>query len=47
MNKILITGGAALDCRTAEAELGWQPKVNLEGGLKETIAYFQKTLLNG
>ena len=28
----------------AKAKLGWQPKVNLEDGLKETIAYFKKVL---
>ena len=28
----------------AKAKLGWQPKVNLEDGLKETIAYFKKIL---
>lgn len=28
----------------AEQELGWQPKVALADGLKETIAYFKKTL---
>jgi UDP-glucuronate decarboxylase len=28
----------------AKAKLGWQPKVNLEDGLKETIAYFAKSL---
>jgi UDP-glucuronate decarboxylase len=26
----------------AKEKLGWQPKVNLEDGLKETIAYFKK-----
>jgi len=26
----------------AKAKLGWQPKVHLEDGLKETIAYFKK-----
>jgi UDP-glucuronate decarboxylase len=26
----------------AKAKLGWQPRVNLEDGLKETIAYFKK-----
>ena len=28
----------------AKAKLGWQPKVNLEDGLKETIAYFKKVV---
>jgi UDP-glucuronate decarboxylase len=26
----------------AKEKLGWAPKVNLEDGLKETIAYFKK-----
>jgi UDP-glucuronate decarboxylase len=28
----------------AKAKLGWQPNVNLEDGLKETIAYFKRAL---
>jgi UDP-glucuronate decarboxylase len=32
------------DLTKAKAELGWQPKVALEDGLKETIAYFKRTL---
>ncbi len=28
----------------AREKLGWEPKVSLEDGLKETIAYFKKTL---
>ena len=28
----------------AKAKLGWQPKVSLEDGLIETIAYFKKVL---
>jgi UDP-glucuronate decarboxylase len=28
----------------AKVKLGWQPKVNLEDGLKETIAYFKKVI---
>ena len=28
----------------AKSKLGWEPKVNLEDGLKETIAYFKKVL---
>ncbi len=34
------------DITLAKKELGWTPKVSLEDGLKETIAYFRK-LLNG
>ena len=30
------------DIALAKAKLGWEPKVNLEDGLKETIAYFKK-----
>jgi len=32
------------DISLARARLGWEPKVSLEDGLKETIAYFRKTL---
>ena len=32
------------DITLAKENLGWQPKVNLEDGLKETIAYFKKLL---
>ena len=32
------------DIRLAKDKLGWAPKVALEDGLKETIAYFRKTL---
>lgn len=32
------------DITLAKENLGWQPKVNLEDGLKETVAYFRKTL---
>jgi len=32
------------DIALARAKLGWAPKVALEDGLKETIAYFRKTL---
>jgi UDP-glucuronate decarboxylase len=28
----------------AKSKLGWEPKVKLEGGLKETVAYFRRTL---
>lgn len=30
------------DIALAKENLGWQPKVNLEDGLKETISYFKK-----
>jgi UDP-glucuronate decarboxylase len=32
------------DITLAKAKLGWQPKVALEDGLKETIAYFRRLL---
>jgi UDP-glucuronate decarboxylase len=32
------------DISLAKSKLDWSPKVNLEDGLKETIAYFKKTL---
>ncbi|MDP2142882.1 MAG: SDR family oxidoreductase [Gallionella sp.] len=32
------------DISLAKDKLGWQPKVNLEDGLKETIAYFKSIL---
>lgn len=32
------------DITLAKNELGWAPKVNLEDGLKETVAYFQAAL---
>jgi UDP-glucuronate decarboxylase len=32
------------DITKARTRLGWEPKVQLEDGLKETIAYFKKTL---
>ena len=32
------------DIALARSTLGWEPKVKLEDGLKETIAYFRKVL---
>ena len=32
------------DIALAKAKLGWEPKVNLEDGLKETISYFARAL---
>jgi UDP-glucuronate decarboxylase len=32
------------DIRLAKEKLKWEPKVNLEDGLRETIAYFRRTL---
>jgi UDP-glucuronate decarboxylase len=34
------------DISLAKAKLGWEPRVTLEDGLKETIAYFRQ-VLNG
>lgn len=30
-----------LDCRLAKQELGWQPRVALDAGLKQTVEYFR------
>ena len=35
------------DISLAKKMLGWGPKVSLEDGLKETIAYFETRLENG
>ena len=35
------------DIRLAGSKLGWQPKVALEDGLKETIGYFRRLLQDG
>jgi len=32
------------DIQLARSRLGWEPKIALEDGLKETIAYFKRTL---
>ena len=32
----------SLHCGTAEKELGWQPAVNLEDGLRRTVEYFRQ-----
>jgi UDP-glucuronate decarboxylase len=32
------------DISLARSKLGWEPKIGLEDGLKETIAYFRRTL---
>jgi UDP-glucuronate decarboxylase len=35
------------DISLARQELGWQPTIELEEGLKKTIAYFDEFLRNG
>ena len=35
------------DISLAKEKLDWEPKVSLEDGLKETIAYFKKTITDG
>ena len=35
------------DISLARDKLGWQPKVALEDGLKETIGYFRQLLQDG
>jgi UDP-glucuronate decarboxylase len=35
------------DIALARSKLGWEPKVGLEEGLKETISYFRHTLFGG
>ena len=37
-------GSASPTSRSRKAKLGWEPKVSLKDGLKETVAYFRKTL---
>ena len=32
------------DISLARSKLDWEPKISLEDGLKETVAYFRKTL---
>jgi UDP-glucuronate decarboxylase len=32
------------DIALAKEKLGWEPKVGLDDGLRETVAYFRKTL---
>lgn len=34
--------GAYMDISKAKAELGWSPKIGIELGLKETVAYYKK-----
>ena len=35
------------DISLAKKELGWEPKIQLDAGLKKTIAYFDKLLGEG
>ena len=35
------------DITRARAQLGWEPKVDLDAGLRSTIAYFDQLLAGG
>lgn len=35
------------DITLARGQLGWEPEIQLEKGLEETIPYFEKQLLKG
>jgi len=34
----------SLDCSKAKKELGWEPKISIEEGLKKRVAYYQRNL---
>jgi nucleoside-diphosphate-sugar epimerase len=41
LTKPTITNALALDCRKAERELGWRPKIELDEGIRRTIAWWR------
>ncbi len=41
LTKPTIKNALALDCRKAEHELGWRPKVELDEGIRRTIAWWR------
>ena len=40
------TGDFVADISKVKRELGWEPRYTLEDGLRETIQFYQKNLLN-
>lgn len=44
LSKPTIAHSVALDCRKAAEELGWQPRITLEDGIRRTIAWWRDNL---
>jgi GDP-L-fucose synthase len=42
--KPTIKTSVSLDCTKAKVELGWQPKISLEEGIRRTLAWWRETV---